>query len=67
MRYVLNPLGPQRLVQLRVKSHILRAHGLLGELHDGLDSPRRALLERAAVHAFVQVDGVFAGDDVFER
>ena len=66
MRHILNPLGPQRLIQLGVQSDVVGAHGLLRELDDALDGPGRALLEGAAVDALVQVDGVFARYDVFE-
>ena len=63
---ILNALGPQRLVQLRVQADIVRAHGLLGKLDDALYCPRCAFLEAAAVDEFMEVDGVLAGDDVCE-
>ena len=62
----LDSLRPYGLVQLGVEADIQSAHRLARELQDGFDRPRSALFERAAVHAFVQVDGVFAGDDVLE-
>lgn len=66
MGHALDTLGPDRLVELRVKADIGSAHGLLGELDYGLDGMRGPLLERTAVHALVQVDGVLPGDDVLE-
>lgn len=66
MRHVLNTLGPQLLVQLRVDPHVFRPHRFLRKLDDALHGPWCALLERAAVHALVEVDGVLAGDDVLE-
>lgn len=44
----------------------MRAHRLLGEVNYGLDSMGSPLLEGAAVHTLVQVDGVFTGDNVLE-
>ena len=63
---VLDATCPERLVELGVDADVGGAHGLLGEVDDGLDGPGRTLLEGAAVHALVEVDGVFAGDDVLE-
>ena len=60
-------LRPERLIELWVDPDIGRAHGLPCKLDDGLDRPGSALLERPAVHAFVQMDGVFACDDVLQR
>jgi len=62
----LDSLRPHRLVQLGVKTDIRSAHRLAREFQNGLDGPRSAFFERAAVHEFVQVDGVFARDDVLE-
>jgi len=66
MRHVLDPLAPELLVQLRVKADVRGAHRLLRKLDDGLDRPRRPRLEGTPVHALVQVDGVFARDDISE-
>ena len=66
MGHALDALGPDRLVELGVEADVGGAHGLLGELDYGLDGMGGPLLERTAVHALVQVDGVFAGDDVLE-
>jgi hypothetical protein len=66
VRHILDPLRPQGLVELWVEADVVGAHGLLGELDDALYGPGRALLEAAAVDELVQVDGVFAGDDVGE-
>ena len=67
MRHALNPTLPELHVQLRVDPNVMRAHRLLRKLHDALDGPRSALLERTAVHTLVQVDRVFARYDVSER
>lgn len=66
MRDVLDALAPQLLVELRVQPHVLGTHRLLRKVHNGLDRPRRTLLEGAAVYALVHVNGVLAGDDVGE-
>jgi hypothetical protein len=66
MRDGLDPLGPQSLVQLWVDANILRSHGLVGKLVDAFDCPRSALLERTAVHAFVEMYGVFPRNDVLQ-
>lgn len=66
MRHALDAALPQRLVELGVDADVGGAHGLLRELDDALDGLGRPLLERGAVHTLVQVDGVFAGDDVLE-
>jgi hypothetical protein len=66
VRHALDTLGPELLVELGVDADVARAHRLLGKLDDGLDGVRGALLEGAAVDVFVEVDGVFAGDDVLE-
>jgi len=62
----LDTLRPNLLIQLRVQSHITRAHRLLREVNDRFDCPWGPLFEGSAMHAFVQVDSVFAGDDVLE-
>ena len=62
----LDALGPESLVELRVKADVGGAHRLLSELDDGLDGPGRTLLEGAAVDTLVKVDGVFAGHDILE-
>ena len=62
----LDSLRPHCLVQLGVKTDIRGAHRLAREFQNGLDGPRSAFFERAAVDEFVQVDGVFARDDVLE-
>jgi hypothetical protein len=36
------------------------------EIDDGFDCPWCSLFERTAVNEFVEVDGVFTGDDVLE-
>ena len=66
MGNALDTLCPDRLVKLRVEPDVGGAHGLLGELDDGLDCVGSPLLERTAVHALVQVDGVFTGHDILE-
>lgn len=66
MRHALNTPLPNSLVQLRVDPDIGSAHSLLGEGDDGLDARGSTLLERCAVDALVEVDGVFTGDDVLE-
>ena len=65
--HALDALRPEGLVELGVDADVGRAHRLLRELDHGLDGMGGPLLERAAVDALVKVDGVFAGDDVFER
>ena len=62
----LDALRPERRGELGVKADVGGAHRLLRKVHNGLDGPRRALLEGAPVHALVQVDGVFAGDDILK-
>lgn len=59
-------LVPHLLVKLGVDPNVLRPHVLLGEGDDRLDRPWCPLLERAPVHVFVQVDGVFPRDHVLE-
>ena len=62
----LDALGPESLVELRVKANVGGAHRLLSELDDRLDGPGGTLLEGAAVDTLVEVDGVFAGHDILE-
>jgi len=38
----------------------------VSEIDHGFDSPRSTLFEGAAVYAFVEVDGVLAGNDILE-
>ena len=64
--HALDALRPESLVELGVDADVGRAHRLLRELDHGLDGMGGPLLERAAVDALVEVDGVFAGDDVLE-
>lgn len=66
VRHALDALCPKRLVELGVKTDIGGAHGLLREVDDRLHGMGGTLLKRAAVDALVEVDGVFAGDDVLE-
>jgi hypothetical protein len=63
----LDAAGPDLLVQLGVDADVRGAHCLLGKVDDGLDGPRGALFEGAAVHALVHVDGVFPGDHILQR
>ena len=65
--HVLNTLRPESLVELGVEADVLGAHRLLRKIYNGLDGPRCALLERAAVHPFVEVDRVLASHDIVER
>ena len=67
MGYALDTTSPDSLVELGVEADVLGAHRLLREIYNGLDGPRCALLERAAVHPFVEVDRVLASHDVVER
>jgi len=66
MGHVLDSLSPQRLVQLRVNPHVSRAHRLLRKVYNGLDGPRSALLERAAMYTLVHVDSVFPRHDIVD-
>eukprot|EP00250_Pteridium_aquilinum_P022610 c2545_g1_i1 orf=106-633(+) len=54
---------PQMLVQLYINAHICGSHHLLSKLLYFFYSLRSLLLERAAMEALVQVDGVLARDD----
>lgn len=66
MRNALDALSPDGLVKLGVETNVLGAHRLLCEVDYGLDGMRSPLLEGATVYELVQVDGVFARDDVLE-
>lgn len=55
---------PDLLVQLGVETDVASAHRYRGELLDLLDRAGCSLLELDAVDSLVQVDGVFAGDNV---
>lgn len=66
VRHALNTPLPHSLVQLRVNPDILSTHSLLCECDDGLDAGRCTLLEGLAVDALVQVNGVFASDDILK-
>ena len=57
-RHVLDTQLPDLLVELGVKTHVVRAHRLLRKLDDFLHTPGSALLELPLVHTLVQVDGV---------
>lgn len=67
MRDALDSLVPHLLVELRVEPNLFCPHVLLSERDDGLDCPWCSLLERPAVHVFVEMDGVFTGHDVLQR
>ena len=64
--HALDAAGPERLVELGVDTDVLGAHRLLGKVDDGLDGVGGTLLEGAAVHALVEVDGVLPGNDILE-
>jgi hypothetical protein len=64
--HALDAQCPDSLVELGVEADVLRAHRLLSEVNYRLDSMGGPLLEGAAVHTFVQVNGVFAGDNVLK-
>lgn len=66
VRNTFDSSGPERLIELRVDADVGGAHRLLRKLDDGLHGMWGTLLEGAAVHTLVQVDGVFTGDDVLE-
>ena len=66
MGNALDAAGPELLVELGVEADVVGAHRLLGELDYRLDGMGGPLLERTAVHALVQVDCVFTGDNVLE-
>lgn len=66
MGHALDTLRPERLVELGVDADVGGAHRLLGKVNHGLDCMGSPLLERAAVHTLVQVDGVFPGNNVLE-
>lgn len=60
--HIADSLRPDELVEAGLNADVVRSHLLLGELLDLLDGSRGSLLEADAVKAFVQVDGVLAGD-----
>ncbi len=62
----LDTLRPHSLVEFGIQSDVGGAHGLLGKVDYGLDGMGSTLLEGTTVNPFVEVDGVFAGDDVLE-
>jgi hypothetical protein len=64
VRNRLNSLCPNSLVELGVETNVGCAHRLLSEGDNRFHGPRGTLFEGAAMHAFVEVDSVFAGDDV---
>lgn len=66
VRYLLNTLGPQLLVQVGVDPHISGAHLDLGKLADFLDGARGAFLETYSMEPLVEVDGVLAGDHLID-
>ena len=66
MGYVLNTLSPNSLVQLRVQSDILHVHSLLSKLYNGLNSPWCSLFERSTVNTLMEVNSIFASDDVLK-
>jgi hypothetical protein len=66
MWYALDPPCPQSLIQFRINPHITRSHCFVCEIDDGFDSPWCPFFEGTAVDEFVQMDGVFTGDDVLE-
>ena len=66
MGNALDTLRPDSLVELGVETNVLGAHCLLCELDYGLDGMGGPLLEGAAVHTLVQMNGVFAGHHILE-
>jgi hypothetical protein len=67
MGYILNTTSPECLVEFWVQADIGGAHGFLCEVYNGLDCRRCALLKRAAVDMFVEVDRVLARYNVLQR
>lgn len=67
VRNRLDSLGPNSLVELGVETNVGRAHSFLSKVDNGFDGPRSTLFEGTAMHAFMEVDSVFAGDDVLQR
>lgn len=66
MRDALNTPSPQCLVELGVQPNIGCAHGLAGEIDDRFYGPWGTLFEGAAMHEFVQMDGVFTSYNVLK-
>jgi len=66
MGWALDAPSPDSLVKFGVQPHIGGAHRLSCKGDDGLDGVGCALLEGAAMDAFVEMDGVFAGHDILE-
>ena len=66
MRNGLDTPRPDSLVEFRIQSDVGCAHCFSCEFDDGFDSMGCTLLKRATVNTLMEVDGVFAGDDVFE-
>lgn len=67
MGNTLDTLNPDSLVEFRIESDIRGAHSLLGECDNRLDGPGCTLLKRTPMYALVQMNGVFASDDILER
>lgn len=63
MRDSSDTLGPNGLVELGIDADVFGAHSLHGELLDGLDGRRSALLEGLSMDVLVQVNSVFTSDD----
>jgi len=58
--------SPDCLVEFRIQSDVGCAHCFSCKFDDGFDSPGGTLFERSTVDTLMEVDGVFAGDDVLE-
>jgi len=63
----LDALGPKVLVEAGVDTDVLRAHLLLSEVTDRLDSSGRAPLGSDTKDAFMHMDGILASDDLVDR
>jgi hypothetical protein len=59
---VLDTLGPDELVQVRVNSHVLSQHNLLDELLNSAESSGGSLLEGLLEGHLSQMDGGVSGD-----
>lgn len=66
VRNGLDPLCPNSLVKLGVETNVGCAHSVLSEGNNGFHGPRGTFFEGAAMHAFVEMDCVLAGDYVLE-
>jgi len=66
-RDTFDTLGPKMFVEAGVDTNVLRAHLLLREVTDRLDSSWRAFLGTDAENALVHMDGVFARHDLVDR